>query len=270
VTVSSGHGGRLLEEVGPYRFAVVSVPASPETAPAALVPGDSVTSERMDNDEDVDEFILTGSPAQELAVFLFSGETQALTVVVYDTTSGAIIDGTPSFVALESTGRFRLPASGVAGIRVYSPRPCPPELIAEFFGCGTAQALGSYVLKTAAINRAPESAPPAIVVGDTVEGEAIDPRGDVDEFTVSGAQGQHLTAYFQTPQGSGYPGVVLRVIDGSGAVLGFVSSLNATPALEDQSTGSIELPYTGAYTVRVEGADDRWGAGSYRFKIVLQ
>src|SRR5206468_3614174 len=112
-----------------------------------------------------------------------------------------------------STGRFSLPSSGVAGIRVYSPRPCPPEISAEFGGCGTAQALGSYFLKVIPINRAPETASSVVVAGDTVDGEAIDPRGDVDEFTVTGVQGQHLIAYLQTPQGSQYPGLVLQVID---------------------------------------------------------
>ncbi|HEV8398951.1 MAG TPA: hypothetical protein VGQ18_03835 [Gemmatimonadales bacterium] len=271
LTVNSGHTGSLLDEAGPYRLAIVTVPAAPETAPVTLLPGDSIISERIDSDEDVDEFVLTGSPGQELAVFLFSGETQALTVVVYDTVTGDIIDGTPSFVGLESTGRFRLPASGAAGIRVYSPRPCPTEISSEFGGCGTAQALGSYFLKSIIINRAPENVSGTVVVGDTVSGEAVDPRGDVDEFTVTGTQGQHLIAYLQTPQGSYYPGVVLRVIDTtSGAVLGSVASLNNTPALEDQSTGPIELPYTGAYTIRVEGGSDRYGSGVYRFKVVLQ
>jgi hypothetical protein len=271
VTVYSGQDGHLLDEVGPYRFAIASVPASPETAPVALAPGDSVTTERIDGPEDVDEFILTGSPSQEFAVFLHAGETQGLTVVVYDTATGDIIDGTPSFVGLESTGRFRLPASGAAGIRVYSPRPCPTEISNEFGGCGIAHALGSYFLKSIVINRAPESVSGTVVVGDTVSGEAVDPRGDVDEFTVTGTQGQHLIAYLQTPQGSFYPGVVLRVIDTtSGAVLGSVASLNNTPALEDQSTGPIELPYTGAFTIRVEGASDRYGSGVYRFKVVLQ
>ena len=271
LAVYSGHTGHLLDEVGAYRVAVVTVPAGPETAPVALAPGDQVTSERMDSDEDVDEFVLTGSPAQELAVLFYSGETQALTVVVYDTATGDIIDGTPSFVGVESTGRFRLPASGVAGIRVYSPRPCPPQISAEFGGCGTAQALGSYFVQIVPINRSPENLSAAVVVGDTVEGEGIEPRGDVDEFTVTGAQGQHLIAYFQTPQGSEYPGLVLRVIDAtSGAILGSVASLNPTPNLDDQSTGSIELPYTGAYTIRVEGASDRTGVGLYRFKVVLQ
>jgi len=255
LTVSSGHGGTLLDEVGSYRFSIMNVPAGPETAAVGLAVGDSVTAERMDSPEDVDEFVLTGSPAQEVAVFLHAGETQGMFVEVYDTTTGDIIGGTPSYIALESTGRFRLPASGVAGIRVYSGRG----------------GMGSYFLKVVAINRAPENVPSAVIVGDTVEGEAIDPRGDIDEFTVTGTQGQSLIAYLQTPQGSQYPGLVLQVIDTtSGAVLGSVASLNPTPTLEDQSTGSIVLPYSGAYTIRVEGASDRNGAGAYRFKIVLQ
>jgi len=254
LTLNSGHGGTLLNEVGPYRFSILNVPAGPETAAVNIAVGDSVTTERMDSPEDVDEFVLTGSPAQEVAVFLHAGETQGMVVEVYDTTTGDVIAGTPSYVALESTGRFHLPASGVAGVRVYS-------------GGG----MGSYFLKSVAINRAPENVPSTVVVGDTVEGESIDPRGDIDEFTVTGTQGQSFIAYLQTPQGSQYPGLVLRVVDtASGTVLASVASLNPTPALEDQSTGSIVLPYSGAYTIRVEGASDRNGAGPYRFKVVLQ
>jgi hypothetical protein len=254
LTLNSGHGGALLNELGAYRFSIVNVPAGPETAAVGLAVGDSVTAERMDSPEDVDEFVVTGSPAQEVVVFLHAGETGGMVVEVYDTTTGDIIAGTPSYIALESTGRFRLPASGVAGIRVYS------------VGGGT----GSYFFKVVAINRAPENAPSTVVVGDTVEGEAIDPRGDVDEFTVTGTQGQSLIAYLQTPQGA-YPGLVLRIIDTtSGDVLGSVSSVNPTPALEDQSTGSIVLPYSGAYTIRVEGTSDRNSAGPYRFKVIVQ
>lgn len=272
LAVYSGHDGHLLDEVGPYRVAVVTVPAGPETAAAGLVPGDSVTTERIDNDEDVDEFVLTGNPDQEVAVFLHAGETQGLTVVAYDTATGDILDATPSFVALESTGRFRLPASGVAGIRVYHPRPCPPDLVApQFPGCDGG-GLGSYFLKVVPINRAPEIAAAAVVPGDTVNGEAIDPRGDVDEFTVTAAQGQTLIGYLQTPLGTtSFEGIVLRVVDATtGAVLGSVASGNPTPNLEDQSTGPIVLPYTGAYTIRVEGGSDRNVAGPYRFKVVLQ
>jgi hypothetical protein len=270
VGVYSGHEGHLLDEAGPYRFTVVNVPASPETAPVILLPGDSVTSERIDSNEDVDEFLLTGSPAQEFAVLLNAGETQGLTVVVYDTSSGAIIDATPSYVSRESTGRFRLPGSGVAGVRVYSPRPCPIEVAAEFGGCGTG-GTGAYFLWAFPINRSPETVSSTVTVGDTIDGEWINPRSDVDEFTVTGVAGQNLIAYFQTPQGSEYPGLVLRVIDQTtGAVLGSVASYNPTANLEDQATGAIALPYTGTYTIRVEGATDRSGAGVYRFKVLLQ
>jgi hypothetical protein len=83
--------------------------------------------------------------------------------------------------------------------------------------------------------------------------------------------GQNLIAYFQTPQGSEYPGLVLRVIDQTtGAVLGSVASYNPTANLEDQATGAIALPYTGTYTIRVEGGTDRSGVGVYRFKVLLQ
>ncbi len=271
MTVYSGQDGHLLDEVGPYRFAIVTVPAGPETAPVALAPGDSVTTERIDGPEDVDEFILRGSPNQEFAVFLHAGETQGLTVVVYDTATGDMLDATPSFVARESTGRFRLPSSGVAGVRLYSPRPCPAAIVAEFLSCGTG-GVGSYFVLAFPIDRAPESASPGVVVGDTVDGEAINPAGDVDEFTVTAVQGQTLIAYLQTPLGAaGLEGIVLRVVDlTSGAVLGSVTSDDATPNLEDRSTGPIVLPYTGAYTIRVEGGSDRSVAGPYRFKVVLQ
>src|SRR5204862_2941920 len=47
-------------------------------------------------------------------------------------------------------------------------------------------AAGSYRLYLYRVNRAPESVPAVVTIGDTIAGESIDPPGDVDEFTLSG------------------------------------------------------------------------------------
>ena len=66
------------------------------------------------------------------------------------------------------------------------------------------------------VNRAPEAASPAYVVGDTVFGEAIATIGDFDEFTSSGTPGEHLDVYFRMtapPVGEQFHGLTLEIID---------------------------------------------------------
>lgn len=146
------------------------------------------------------------------------------------------------------------------------PRFCDP-----FFGCGSVpySKVGGHFFKVIAINRAPEQGSAIVVLGDTIA-ETIDPVGDVDEFTLTGVQGQRIEVYFQTPNGTCcFEPLVLELMDpSSDAVLGSLSSRNPTANLEDQSTGVVALPRTGDYRLRVRGGTDRYGTGAYRFRAV--
>ncbi len=256
----SGNGAELYER-GAYRFAVVSIPGNPESVSPNLTVGDSVTSEPFSDLEDVDEFVLTGSPNQEIAVLFSTDGTGGLTAPVYDTTSDQIIAYAIAGAGRRSSGRFLLPASGIAGIRVYSPRPCPSGII-----CLSAGAPGTYFLAPIAINRAPEGVSATVTRGDTVS-ELIAPISDVDEFTFLGTAGDTVNVLLTLPVNFGYPGVQLQFIDTTdGSVLATVSAINPAP-VGDVATGPIPLPHTGSYLVRVQSSNDKDGQGAYRFVI---
>jgi len=107
-----------------------------------------------------------------------------------------------------------------------------------------------------------------IDVDSIIDGEAIDPEADVDEFTFNGVGGKTVEVYFQTPSGSGFEGLVLELINpATGAVLGSVRSGNPTQQLDEQGTGPVVLPSTGAYMVRVRGVSDSLGLGQYRLQV---
>jgi hypothetical protein len=254
------NGGNPRER-GPYRFAIPKVPGNPETVSANVTPGDSITNEQLDNLDDVDEYVVNGSPNQEFAVLLSGLATGGLTAVIYDTANGANIGSVVAATPRLSSGRLFLPPSGVIGLRVYSPHPCPPGIF-----CINASAPGYYFLQIVAINRAPETGSSVVSLGDTIT-EAIDPISDVDEFTFSGNAGQVVNLHFSLPANVGSPGLMVEFIDSpTNTVLGSAWTFNPSP-VGDVSTGAISLPRTGSYLIRVRGVTDKETKGAYRFVV---
>ncbi len=260
VVVYLDPGGRLPRQHGQYRLAVLPYPVTPEAAAPDLVPGDSVTSERLDELGDVDEFRVTAPPGAELQTWIAGSgglRVDALHAGTMDS-----VRSTVSYQAGAVLGRVTVPSDGQLRLRFYEPR---------LFGCGGDcgfHVVGPYSFWVRAVNRAPESLPAAIAVGDTVEGEALGYEGDIDEFVFSGAAGDTVQAYLQFPTGFlSYTGARLDVVAPDGSVLATVSGGNPTPTLETLSTGRFRLPVTGSYIVRIQGNDDRLGTGAYRFRL---
>ena len=128
IRVSPSEDGGDPRERGAYRFALVPFDANPETAARPVTLGDSVSSERIDYDDDVDEFVLTGTPGAEFAMYAQGG----LRLVVYDTTTqdslgpvtGAVLVGQVlsligSTSQYFSPGPFVVPPAGAYRIRVH-------------------------------------------------------------------------------------------------------------------------------------------------------
>jgi hypothetical protein len=253
--------GRFGADHGPYRLALRRLGAAPERHGAELAPGDQITDEALDVPGDADEFTLHGTPGGEAMIFLTaSDETRGLLVEVLDPATKAVVCETISVIATESTGHFTFPAGGALLVRV-SERRRDPQAGYEL--------QGGYRLEPVAVNRAPEQVDALIAVGDTVEGEAVDPHGDVDEYQFTGVAGSRVVVYFQTPLGTdGIDGLVVELLEpGTGRVLASASSRNPTARLEDIGTPPVLLPTTGSYTVRVRGLDERSGRGQYRFTV---
>src|SRR5205807_6417796 len=113
-----------------------------------------------------------------------------------------------------------------------------------------------------------------IAVGETGEGEALDPPGDVDEYTFAGTANQEVAVFLQTFTGSFGPCLTLDLLDQAGTLnetrLGNRVTSCATPSTltgDGRSTGRVILPRTASYTVRVQGIDSDHAQGGYRLRL---
>jgi len=98
-----------------YRFTVLPISPAPETVPAALAPGDTVTSEQIDFAGDVDDFTIAGIANQLVTADLtlppnFGGPAvlDLIGVGSVQINPGAPLGTTPLTVTLPSTGSFTL------------------------------------------------------------------------------------------------------------------------------------------------------------------
>ncbi|HKW39684.1 MAG TPA: hypothetical protein VJN39_00415 [Gemmatimonadales bacterium] len=237
VSIYPGQQGHSITEVGPYRFAILPFDARPETAARQVALGDSVGSERIDYPDDMDEFVLTGTPGAEFAVFAQDG----MRLVVYDTT-------TQDSLPREDIGLLALPPTGVVGLRVTGP-------------------IGPYWFKVVPVKRAPETVPAVYTVGDTVRGEAIFPGGDIDEFTSSGTPGEQLTLYDRlTVTSSVDSAIVLEAIDPAPGT-SLVGSNTAVFGSSFYPVGSFTVPASGRFIIRARIYGYGLGTTSYEFFV---
>jgi hypothetical protein len=235
LSISGASSPTLLSERGPYRFATSRWPTAPEHVAAAIVPGDSVTGEAIDYPWDWDEFTITGTPGQTLAVV-----TQAVSgsgypvLAVFDSTTGDTLAGMVPQNFDKLTGLFTLPASGQVQLAMYA---------SDF--------VGAYRFTVVPVNLAPENAAAAFAVGDTVRGETIAPIGDIDEFTATATPGEQLTLLDRlTVTSSLDSAIVLEVIDpASGASL-VGSNVAIFGSSAFSTVGSFTVPASGTFKVR--------------------
>jgi hypothetical protein len=257
IEVRPNGSGKILAARGPYRLLLDTVATGPERHLADLVAGDTVKDEGFDFAGDIDTFVLAGTPGQEWTVSFTAPQDFVWTGVrLFDPDSRTLVDSVASAGWPQSAGRFRIPAGGRVAVRVFRRfvwdlEPTTP-----------------YTLTAFPVDRRPERVSGAIAIGDVVTGEAVDYEADIDEFTFAGVAGQKVRLYFQTPTGISLPGLTAELFAAGGEVaLGTIVSVNWTANLEDQGTGEITLPVTGAYTVRVRGTDDWSTTGQYRFQV---
>lgn len=264
--------GNLIDERGAYRFALVVEDSLPEHVGTSLVPGDSVGNEPIDTPGDWDQFIVTATPGQELGL-VFDGKdgtidpfpfVRALDPATNDSLAGTV-GQSERFV-----GPFTVPASGQVKVAVFEPvgffRSCADAT------CGGAfRFTGPYGLQIVPVNRAPELAPAAYTVGDTVRGEAIATSGDLDEFTSTGTPGAPLGVFFRmtAPPGGQPYGLTIEIID---PVTGDTLAGRGTQTFGQQfwQVGSFSIPAGGNFIVRVRGTGtfgEQLTTGPYEFFI---
>lgn len=266
VTVSSDTKGTLPQTHSPYRLAVLPYPVTPETASADIKPGDSVTTERMDEPGDVDEFHVIAPPGTVVQTWFKNNASGMLQLQALYPGTVDTLKTFATWYPVTVFGRVTVPASGQVNLRFFEQR-----LYGAYGNADNGvSVVGPYSFWTKAVNRAPESVPAAIAIGDTIQGEKLDYEGDIDEFAFADTAGDTVQVYLQFPNGYiGIPGVRLDVVAPDGIVLGSVSGWNPTTNLEDMTTGRFRLPVAGTYTVRVQPVNDMQEAsvGAYRFRV---
>ena len=269
VVVSTG-GGHPAER-GPYDLIIERVSARPEHGGAELSVGASVLGERIDLPGDVDVFVLRGAPGESFGVAFhwLTPNSGVMQFEIVDPATNEVILEQGSAGYLQYTGITTFPSGGVVVLKVAEPARkgpfCNPCI--EYYGM-----TGPYTVTTFPLSRQPEVHGSHITIGDTIAGEAIDPTGDVDEFTFSTPVEQSVAVHFQRfPFPCCFGPLTLELVDPtSDAVLAAVSTAGGSAMLEDVSTGVVTLGAGRSYRIRVRGTDPRDGAAPYRFRIAAQ
>jgi hypothetical protein len=262
VSVDGGTGTDGQGTRGAYTLRLEPAPVQPESAPATVALGGSV-SEALDP-FDIDVYRVTGPPNAEIAVVM----TLPASAGTYCTE----LLGSDSPVRLGSvygngarnygSGVVRLPADGAMRASIWA----TPELWDQQCGVTRTVARRSgprgtslYRLDFIAVNRAPEIAAATLAIGDTVRGETLAHAGDIDEFSFTASAGQRLTfRLVALPDFLDALQLRLQVVAPGGGVL--TTLIHGSPL-------AVTLLASGTYLVRVLGVDGRDGVGPYEFAV---
>jgi hypothetical protein len=238
----------------------------PEHRGVEITLGDTISGERFEHAADIDEFTFANPEGGEFIVFAklleeTLDENVLVSVYVTETDEMFAHFDVPFGADLEATngGTMLLPP-GTATVRIR------PRASTWYPFTGTS---GGYLLQVRPIVRAPEATTPIIAVGDTVEGEAIDHVGDVDEFTFSATAGSIFNAFLQ-PKGVATARLSLATMMPTPEdLLASVEATGADTALLRQASGRFTVNQSGVVTVRITGT--RFGGehnrGPYRFVV---
>jgi hypothetical protein len=263
----------VIEARGRSRLLLYAIRRDPETAPVRLTLGDTISAETIDPSADIDDFVFTAAAGQELIAFLAAPpgfRESALLAGVYPdrgspfgrAAAGFVRNGPPSaHLQAWSSGRFTVPAAGDQYLTVHP--VVPPYAPA-------AAHTGPYRVAVLAINRAPEQVGSTLAAGDTVNGEAVDHVGDIDEYSLALPAGTEVNVLFQAT-GSPATGLELELTDFAPASR-LALSLAGDTGLTRQATGTVAVPATGLVRLRVQGRSDVvLDRGAYRlFPFVVK
>jgi hypothetical protein len=263
----------------PYQLVVKRVSAAPERHVALIALGDSV-SETLDFSGDIDDYTLRGTPGQYINLdggWPGGQGPRGLTFLLLDPATGTRLNESGGISYLDAPA-IPIPAGGEVRVRACVVANCAPQ-VCQTGSCQLpTHVLGTYWFIVHAVNTAPEAIPASFAIGDTVTGEKLEAKGDIDEFQFAGAAGQRISAQFQWLSGyyggsSEATGLQLQIVDAAtGDVLGTIYDESGAPQLGDVATAPIVLPRTGQYLVRVQAHwSQAWGwlnVGPYRFRVV--
>lgn len=173
---------RTAAYIGHYRLEVALINRAPEHAPAAVVPGDTISGEAIERVGDVDEFKLTAATNDEYNVFLQAATGPASNALVLEllSPSTAVLNSVPSL----GSDTLQLLQNGLSSFKTTTPGVYTIRVRGQSDLGGLNR--GAYRVYVHKINRHPETISGAArTLGDTIQGESIEVPGDINEIPVT-------------------------------------------------------------------------------------
>ncbi|HXO84136.1 MAG TPA: hypothetical protein VN803_01275, partial [Gemmatimonadales bacterium] len=178
-----------------------------------------------------------------------------------------VLDSTGFYTLVNMTaspvsGRPRLEDNAVSSFAAGA-APSVYQIVVQQVGAGTT---ASFRFKIDLINPDPEHVPVEVAIGDTVVGETIAPKVDIDRFVMMGDAGQEIVLVGETPAPVGSGSVAFSLVDTAGqGLLGYVFADAGPPTL---TSGLMRLPATRGYAIDVGSVTSNTYprySGPYRF-----
>jgi hypothetical protein len=232
-----GYPGSL----GSYRVILYPVNPAPEQSPAALVDGQT-TPEQIELPGDVDQFTFHAAAGELVGLEVWRQDPyQTLHLDVHDAATGVPLQ--------QETVWFDSDGGGFYEERRFEPAQAHTYRVTLRLDRAMGRTVPDplrYSLRVLWMSRAPDHVASGIALGDTVRGERIDTRGDIDEFTFHAEAGREVVVMADVPYGTAVD--LLRDDTGGQVVrvMGFYSD-----GLDQDMSGRLQLPVTGTYRVRV-------------------
>jgi hypothetical protein len=250
---------------GEYMLYVYRIDRHPENSADQLVLSDSVITESIDFASDIDEytFVVAEPMWVNLAFTCESGGAPLwATLVGPGGGVGGVYDCNSQLQLLPTTGDMPL-APGSYTIRVSAPNTNEARHTGGY--------TGRYNLYGYRIDGAPENANVIIAVGDTIEGESLDPPGDFDNFILQGHRGDDIDilVYGLDEGWQQYLELHLGYSSGRTEPLGMAYWL--ADGDERRGTDHLVLAEDGDYPLSISGRDFRRdGGGASPYRVVVQ
>lgn len=251
VRVSGRAYGNRAAATGRYAFELYPVDRRPESGGEVRLDGPPV-EESIERFGDVDEFYVQGTAGQQVVIHHYTPATVGgrLIATLIDE-QGTPVVNTLQYGAFHQEGRAYSPRAALPSTATYRLR-----VQAETWSAPTR---GAYAIELYSISPEPEHVPARLSIGESVVGERVDRRGDVDVFTFAGEAGREINVFIGSER-TGIP-VGMRVPPRSEGPFNFAFSSGAV-GLEGASTGRMEMT-EGTYTLVV----DTYLLGSYSLLV---
>lgn len=229
-----------------------STPRSFTVKPSGLVGYGEIIAKTLSAGA-TDKYLIGGIAGQEINLFFQVLDNTCLAIRLLSPSGNQLASisryGPDESITASSTGRLTLASNG--------------NFAVEVSGCSSGNA-GRYRFQVILINRSPELIPAAIELDKVVEGETIDPAGDIDEFTLAIASAVEVNVFFQVLDDTC---LRLDFRDPDDSQIGTSgSSFGPAATLYEDMTGRLSLGRTGTYIARVYGCSSSH-AGRYKLQV---